>query len=304
MVSQGPSSDIEAFRTLLKGSKRVLAWLSASSGLSTFRGAGGMWRNHDATVLATPEAFEEDPGLVWLFYSYRRHKALQAEPNPAHYALTELARRMPGFWCLSQNVDGLSTRAAHPSAQLKLLHGSLFDIKCFNERCGYIERDNFNDPVHPSLAITSEEDPRMDAAGTANETSDSSAGAQTGRTSKKSSKDQTIPTSQLPHCPSCRTGLLRPGVVWFGEALPVNTISEISNFIAQGPIDLIMVIGTTATVYPAAGYVDVARRKGAKVAVFNVDGADLGSATGLGQGDFLFVGDAAETLPSALKEMK
>lgn len=66
-----------------------------------------MWRNHDATVLATPEAFEEDPGLVWLFYSYRRHKALQAEPNPAHHALAQLARRMPEFWCLSQNVDGM-----------------------------------------------------------------------------------------------------------------------------------------------------------------------------------------------------
>ena len=67
-----------------------------------------MWRNYEATSLATPEAFEEDPGLVWLFYSYRRHKALQAQPNPGHYALTELSKKMPDFITLTQNVDGKS----------------------------------------------------------------------------------------------------------------------------------------------------------------------------------------------------
>lgn len=65
-----------------------------------------MWRNHDAKSLATPQAFERDPGLVWLFYSYRRHKALQAKPNAGHYALAELGRRMKEFVCLTQNVDG------------------------------------------------------------------------------------------------------------------------------------------------------------------------------------------------------
>jgi NAD-dependent SIR2 family protein deacetylase len=66
-----------------------------------------MWKNHDAMTLATPEAFEQDPGLVWLFYSYRRHKALQAKPNPGHYAMTELSKKMPGFITLTQNVDGM-----------------------------------------------------------------------------------------------------------------------------------------------------------------------------------------------------
>jgi NAD-dependent deacetylase sirtuin 5 len=106
----GPSSDVEKFGRLLKSSKRVLALcgagLSAASGLDTFRGAGGMWRNHDAKTLATPQAFRRDPGLVWLFYSYRRYKALQAAPNPGHYALTELSKKMPGFITLTQNVDG------------------------------------------------------------------------------------------------------------------------------------------------------------------------------------------------------
>lgn len=105
-----PAEDLESFKQHLRSSKRVLALLgaglSASSGLPTFRGAGGLWRTHDAMSLATPGAFSRDPGLVWQFYSYRRHMAMQAQPNRAHLALAELARRMDGFMALSQNVDG------------------------------------------------------------------------------------------------------------------------------------------------------------------------------------------------------
>ena len=85
--------------------------------------------------------------------------ALNAKPNRAHLALAELARRKgpEGFLTLSQNVDGLSPRAGHPEAALKLLHGSLFDVKCADKRCGYIRRGDFDDPIVPSLAIP--EDP-------------------------------------------------------------------------------------------------------------------------------------------------
>jgi hypothetical protein len=103
---------IQDFQRHLESSDRILALLgaglSAASGLPTFRGAGGIWKNNQATSLATPQAFRHDPGLVWQFYSYRRHMALQAKPNPAHYALAELARRKPNFITLSQNVDGKS----------------------------------------------------------------------------------------------------------------------------------------------------------------------------------------------------
>lgn len=105
-----PAAHLESFTQHLQSSTRILALLgaglSASSGLPTFRGAGGLWRTHDAMSLATPEAFSRDPGLVWQFYSYRRHMALKAKPNRAHLALAELARRMDGFLTLSQNVDG------------------------------------------------------------------------------------------------------------------------------------------------------------------------------------------------------
>lgn len=104
-----PHNDIEAFHHVLRSSNRIMALcgagLSASSGLPTFRGAGGYWRHHDATQLATQEAFKMDPGLVWLFYSYRRHLSLKAAPNPAHYALAALAKANRNFMCLSQNVD-------------------------------------------------------------------------------------------------------------------------------------------------------------------------------------------------------
>ena len=105
-----PLADYETFSKHLKKSHRVLALLgaglSASSGLPTFRGAGGLWRNNEATMLATPEAFEADPVMVWQFYNYRRHMALQAQPNRAHLALAALAKKNPNFITLSQNVDG------------------------------------------------------------------------------------------------------------------------------------------------------------------------------------------------------
>ena len=108
-----PLAELESFQQYLKSSNRILALvgagLSASSGLPTFRGAGGLWRTHEAVELATPEAFKADPALVWQFYSYRRHMALKAKPNRAHYALAELSRRKEGFMTLSQNVDGTVT---------------------------------------------------------------------------------------------------------------------------------------------------------------------------------------------------
>lgn len=111
--TQLDTADVESFQKHLKYSDRILALcgagLSAASGLPTFRGAGGLWRSYDATSLATPDAFSRDPGLVWQFYSYRRHMALGCKPNPAHYALAELARRKKGFVTLTQNVDGKLT---------------------------------------------------------------------------------------------------------------------------------------------------------------------------------------------------
>lgn len=301
---------LDSFHAHLKQSKRVLALLgaglSASSGLPTFRGAGGLWRTHDAISLASPNAFEGDPGLVWQFYNYRRHMSLQAKPNPAHYALAELARKMPGFQTLSQNVDGLSPRADHPPDQLQLLHGSLFDIKCSSRRCDYRET-NYTDPVVPALAIpTSGVDP------TSNEARKAAAENQPqGKDLDISDINVPLPSlkfDDLPKCPKCKTNLLRPGVVWFGEQLPGDVLHNVTKFIYAGAedghgaagIDLIMVIGTSAKVYPAAGYIDEAREKGARVCVVNMDTNDK-PRSGWQKGDWLFQGDAAVIVPELLK---
>src|SRR5262244_186390 len=88
------------------------AGVSAESGLATFRGEGGLWRNYRPEEVANIDAWRRDPRLVWEFYSMRREKAAAARPNPAHAALAELERRHgDGFFLCTQNVDDLHEQA-------------------------------------------------------------------------------------------------------------------------------------------------------------------------------------------------
>src|SRR5947207_9445918 len=87
------------------------AGISAESGIPTFRGRDGYWRNLDPAKLATPEAFQKDPQLVWDWYQERRERIRQAEPNAAHRAITGLASRSNDFLLVTQNVDDLHLRA-------------------------------------------------------------------------------------------------------------------------------------------------------------------------------------------------
>ena len=114
-----------------------------------------------------------------------------------------------------------------------------------------------------------------------------------------------VSVNDLPHCPKCKEGVLRPGVVWFGEMLPKKALSAIQDFTNKPEkIDLMLVIGTSSKVYPAAGYVDIARAKGARVAVVNMDRADTpGGKNGLAKGDWFFEGDAGEIVPEILKSV-
>ncbi|KAJ3945394.1 uncharacterized protein N0V96_005426 [Colletotrichum fioriniae] len=281
-----PHNDVAAFHEALASSKRILALcgagLSASSGLPTFRGAGGLWRNHDATDLATMKAFRRDPGLVWLFYAYRRHMALSASPNKAHYALAALAEKNPDFLCLTQNVDGLSPRAGHKEDQLRLLHGSLFDIKCANPQCTYIDHNNTQDPLCPALAPASEDlaDP-----------------TQTLPLLDPSKKLPAIDEADLPHCPSCKTGLLRPGVVWFGEALDDAMLDGVDAWIERGesrPHDRRRHVGAGVA---GRG----AHAAGARVCTVNPEAEDEGQMGKVKRGDFAFGRDAAEVLPLLLE---
>jgi NAD+-dependent protein deacetylase sirtuin 5 len=312
-----PPADLESFAAHLQRSQRIVAvlgaGLSASSGLPTFRGAGGLWRSYDASSLATPDAFDSDPGLVWHFYNYRRHMALNAKPNRAHYALVELAKKKAEFLTLSQNVDGLSPRAGHPESQLKLLHGSLFDVKCEDETCTYVRKNDFTDPVFPILAL-----PKDKSSNTAESESQPNQAIQAMIAKKSTTKNgpdisnanipiPTIPRSSLSLCPECKSSLLRPGVVWFGEALPDQVLQDIDAYFDEvdeqsrpKKVDLCLVIGTSSQVFPAAGYAMMAKSKGARVAVVNIERAD---AKDVQKGDWFFQGDAAEILPEILKSV-
>jgi NAD-dependent SIR2 family protein deacetylase len=94
-------------------------------------------------------------------------------------------------------------------------------------------------------------------------------------------------------------------VVWFGEPLPGETLSYVDNWIESEPVDLMLVIGTSSRVYPAAGYTDEARRKGARVAVINMDPNDVAGrhSRPLGKGDWFFQGDASVIVPEILKSV-
>lgn len=224
--------------------------------------------------------------------------ALSVQPNPAHYALAELARKLPGFQTLTQNVDGLSPRAGHPAEQLQLLHGSLFELKCSSPSCDYRE-PNFKDPVVPALEIPKGgDDPTSNEARQKREDLD---------ISDIKVKLPALTAEDLPQCPACKTHILRPAVIWFGEKLPSNVLLNIDLFLdgrdeagQRQNVDLIMVIGTSAQVYPAAGYIDEARARGARVCVVNMDTNDS-PHSGWKKGDWLFPGDAAVLVPELLK---
>jgi NAD-dependent deacetylase len=126
---------IDSSRLMLKlsPSDRVFvltgAGVSAESGIPTFRGVGGLWRNYRIEEVASPYAWDRDPALVWEFYSMRRRVASQAKPNSAHLALATLERRLGDrlFLC-TQNVDNLHEQAG--SQRVVHMHGELFKNRC------------------------------------------------------------------------------------------------------------------------------------------------------------------------------
>lgn len=199
------------------------AGVSAESGIPTFRDAlTGLWQRFDPAELATPEAFRRDPALVWGWYEWRRAKALQAQPNPAHLAIADLTRHVPQLTLVTQNVDDLHERAG--STAVIHLHGSLHQPRCF-------------DCQRPFAGLDPE--PREPAEGR---------------------------RSEPPRCPHCG-GPVRPGVVWFGEMLPEPALQQA--FAAAGACDLLLSIGTSGLVYPAAQVPQLALDSGALVAHIN-----------------------------------
>lgn len=170
------------------------AGVSAESGLKTFRGADGLWEGYRVEEVATPHAWEMDPGLVQKFYNIRRKDCFEAQPNDAHKALVEL-EKFYDVQIITQNIDDLHERAG--STNVLHLHGEIRKSQSSK---------------NPKLTYDI--------------------------------KGDTLEMGELCELDS----QLRPHVVWFGE--PVPMMEKAVNISSQA--DILLVIGTSLQVYPAA----------------------------------------------------
>lgn len=125
-------SDLTDLRARLAAAASVCvltgSGISAESGLPTFRGVGGLWRDRRVEELASPDGFARDPRLVWTWYAERRRAHASVEPSAAHLALASLERAVPDFTLVTQNVDSLHLRAG--SRHVLELHGALREARC------------------------------------------------------------------------------------------------------------------------------------------------------------------------------
>lgn len=125
---------------LVEGPVAVLtgAGVSAESGIPTFRGEGGLWRDFRPEELATPEAFRRDPALVWQWYNWRRELIAGCAPNAAHETLADIEKDLPDFTLITQNVDGFHQAAG--SRNVLELHGNVWRVRCTS--CGFLTEDH------------------------------------------------------------------------------------------------------------------------------------------------------------------
>jgi len=130
------SESLRDLAQLLSAAERLVvltgAGISVESGIPPFRGPEGLWRTFRPEQLATPQAFQQDPHLVWEWYDWRRGKIASTRPNPGHEALVRLEDRVPEFTLLTQNVDGLHRLAG--SKRLLEIHGNIWEVRCLE--CG------------------------------------------------------------------------------------------------------------------------------------------------------------------------
>ena len=188
------------------------AGMSAESGVPTYRGKGGIWKQYDYEAYACQVAFDADAANVWEFHNYRRGLVGACAPNRGHELIAQAARQLPGARVVTQNIDGLHQLAGN--TDVVELHGSLWRVRC--DACGATTED------------------------------------------RDAPKDDLL----------CECGSWwRPDIVWFGDSLVQETIAEAILLI--GGCDLLVSVGTSAVVYPAAQMPMIAKRAGAHLIEIN-----------------------------------
>lgn len=120
------------------------AGMSAESGISTFRDAGGLWENYPVMDVCSADGFAGNPALVHKFYSERRLQLIDACPNDGHRALVELEKRFE-VMIITQNVDDLHERAG--SSNVLHLHGELMKVRA-------VDDDSKVYTLHPENCVT------------------------------------------------------------------------------------------------------------------------------------------------------
>jgi NAD-dependent deacetylase len=249
------------------------AGISAESGISTFRDANGLWENHRIEDVATPGAYGRDPHLVWKFYSMRRLQAAGAAPNSAHHALVQFAaRRGSSLSLITQNVDVLHERAdVHGKLPPVCMHGSLNQSRCTH--CSTVYFDD-----HAYFDLAGNYAPQVTSLCSPEE-----------RARPEYLHHYKIEYAQfLPLSPCCKAPV-RPHIVWFGE-MPL-LMAKIEGLLNN--CDLFVSIGTSGQVYPAAGFLQVAKASGARTVCINKEPIPQTHVI-----DYFLEGRAAEMVPN------
>lgn len=265
------AEDLTRARRIVADARHIVvltgAGVSAESGIPTFRGEAGLWKSYRPEELATPQAFRRDPRLVWEWYAWRRTLVAGCEPNPAHRALARLALAGADRTTLvTQNVDGLHHRAARAEAGREASSPS-------GDRPSALAESAYPLEVHGAI--------HRDRCSSC------------GRLDEAPGPVDATSADSLPRC-ECGA-LMRPDVVWFGEALDPNVIG--ASMAAADEADLCLVVGTSAVVHPAASIPEVTRRRGGRVVEVNLEPTPVTSYA-----DVTLLGEAGRLVPALLGE--
>ena len=268
-MTDGGGGDIGRARSLLEQARRVVvltgAGISTDSGIADFRGPQGVWtKNPEAEKMATLQAYVSDPELRARSWQNRLTSSMWgAEPNAGHRALVDLERSGRMDLLVTQNIDGLHQKAGSDPERIVEIHGTSLEVMCL--RCG--DRQPA-EPVHDRVR-----------AGVADPACTAVVGDGEGDGSGV----------------VCG-GILKSATISFGQSLVAEDLFRAEE--AASTCDLLLAVGSTLGVFPAAGLVPVAVRHGAVAIIVNGGPTDMDSLA-----DVVVQGSISECLPSLVEEL-